>query len=1064
MLDLNTRTHLHGLFELGSALSTLPALGDVTAQALHFATLTPADTGVTTLTFTSPKNLKAETQKTGPIQEAGPIVNDNEGDGEWSGLLDWPLNGIHAMVLPNGIVLSFGTDERGMQSGEFIYDVWDPVTGQHFTLANTTGTDIFCSNMALVAATGEILISGGDNRPNGNINVGIDDVNVFDYRDNSLTPSEFGDMAFERWYNAVLTLGDGTILTIGGRDGAGRGVGTPEFYTPGEGWTTLTGAANSTIAGDWWYPRSWLKSDGTVLVIESSGTANNTKVFILDTDGTGSMTQIGNLPFTTTDDTPSIMIGTDLALIMDNRGNLWTLDFSGNTPVFENVGSVGQARRESNMSILPDGTVVITGGSVGNNTLVGVAREVALFDPSDNSITFQDDEALARLYHSAGLLLADGTVLSLGGGAPGPLTNLNGEVFNPAYLFNEDGTFADRPEITGGPERIRTTDDIIITVDDAFSIAQMSFIKPGAVTHSRNSDGRFLDLSFEIIDATTIRITVPDNPNITVPGYWMLFAIDDAGVPSVALMIGVNVTDNVIIGTSGADTFLGTDESDLIQGKDGGDIFEESLGDDVMVGDLNAYDQVNYFGFIEDYTFTLNSDGSIKAVSANTGTDTLIGIDGIWFGGDNRWFSAEELLIPVGGTITGTAGDDDLFGSRGDDTIIGNGGSDTFYESLGNDTLLGNAGTYDQLNLSGALADYTFSLNADGTISVTGELNGRDTLTSIDGVWFNGDQQWFSMEALVAQGSNLIEGTSGEDVLFGTSGDDVILGNGGGDIFIGSAGNDQIYGAEGIYDQIEYDGAAGDYIFTRNTNGTISVKSEDKDVDTLTSIEGVWFNDEQAWYSIDDLLALSGGNIVGTNGDDVLTGTDGNDIMIGNGGSDEFIGGAGNDTLIGDAGVYDQANYDGALSDYTLALNADGTVTVTAANGDVDTLTDIDGFYFIGEQQWYALEDALNLGDTTIIGTTDGEDLFGTDGDETIIGNGGGDQFFASLGNDTLIGTADTYDQIIYDGSASDYTFTANADGTITVTGALTGTDTLTEIDGVWFTGAEVWSDMADLI
>ena len=53
-----------------------------------------------------------------------------------------------------------------------------------------------------------------------------------------------------------------------------------------------------------------------------------------------------------------------------------------------------------------------------------------------------------RLYHSTSLLLPDATVITMGGGTPGPETNLNAEIYYPPYLFNDDGTAAARPTIT----------------------------------------------------------------------------------------------------------------------------------------------------------------------------------------------------------------------------------------------------------------------------------------------------------------------------------------------------------------------------------------------------------------------------------------------------------------------------------------------------------------------------------------------------------------------------------------------------------------------------------------
>ena len=51
------------------------------------------------------------------------------------------------MLLPNGTVMTYGTNRDGQQTGRFVYDVWDPRAGLghgHLTLPNTTTTDLFC--------------------------------------------------------------------------------------------------------------------------------------------------------------------------------------------------------------------------------------------------------------------------------------------------------------------------------------------------------------------------------------------------------------------------------------------------------------------------------------------------------------------------------------------------------------------------------------------------------------------------------------------------------------------------------------------------------------------------------------------------------------------------------------------------------------------------------------------------------------------------------------------------------------------------------------------------------
>ena len=49
--------------------------------------------------------------------------------GAWVGPQPWPLIAAHAVLTPDGRVLTYGTDGTGKQTGFFIYDVWDPNAG-----------------------------------------------------------------------------------------------------------------------------------------------------------------------------------------------------------------------------------------------------------------------------------------------------------------------------------------------------------------------------------------------------------------------------------------------------------------------------------------------------------------------------------------------------------------------------------------------------------------------------------------------------------------------------------------------------------------------------------------------------------------------------------------------------------------------------------------------------------------------------------------------------------------------------------------------------------------------
>jgi hypothetical protein len=85
--------------------------------------------------------------------------------GAWGGLMKWPTIPIHMVMTRDGRVMSYGSSGTGQQTGNFVYDVWDPndgPDGYHLTLPNGTSTDIFCSAQVLLPDSGDIMIAGGD--------------------------------------------------------------------------------------------------------------------------------------------------------------------------------------------------------------------------------------------------------------------------------------------------------------------------------------------------------------------------------------------------------------------------------------------------------------------------------------------------------------------------------------------------------------------------------------------------------------------------------------------------------------------------------------------------------------------------------------------------------------------------------------------------------------------------------------------------------------------------------------------------------------------------------------
>lgn len=473
-------------------------------------------------------------------------LQDAQHNGAFGPVIEWPLIAIHAMVLPDGRMVSFGTTESGVQSAEFVYAVWDWRTNGSILLPQTTSTDMFCSNMALDPYIDQVLVVGGDFGSASMPGEGVRDVNMIDPLTLTIAPSPTGPMASPRWYPTVLTLGSGDILTLGGREdhpAASGGNETVEIYRSGVGWHTLADVSLplSGPGSKWWYPSAFQRSDGEVVMIEGSSAGDGADIFAIGVEGTGSLEHLGVLPFRIGSGQPSVLYRTDKVLMADIRGGLWSVDIAGDTPTFQKVADLGGVRVDSDFVLIADGRVLIEGGAASRNDLATAEQTLAVYDPDTGELTMLEDEALARLYHSSALLLPDGTVALMGGGAPGPLVNTNAQIFAPDYLFGADGTLADRPEATLVADRaLQAGGHFLLHVDDTADLGALTALKSGASTHSKNADARFLELDYTVLDDHTVEVRLPDNPNILTPGTFMLFAFDEAGTPSNAAMLEVD--------------------------------------------------------------------------------------------------------------------------------------------------------------------------------------------------------------------------------------------------------------------------------------------------------------------------------------------------------------------------------------------------------------------------------------------------------------------------------------------------------------------------------------------
>ena len=135
--------------------------------------------------------------------------------------------------------------------------------------------------------------------------------------------------------------------------------------------------------------------------------------------------------------------------------------------------------------------------------------------------------------------MSDGSVITGGGGSPGPLKQLNGEIFYPPYLFKTDGSgeFASRPEIIDAPTAMLAWDQEF-SVEATESIVKATLVRVGAVTHAFNNETRFFDLSIPQA-GNIVTLRTPLSANVAPPGYYLLFVWNAAGTPSVAKFIQI---------------------------------------------------------------------------------------------------------------------------------------------------------------------------------------------------------------------------------------------------------------------------------------------------------------------------------------------------------------------------------------------------------------------------------------------------------------------------------------------------------------------------------------------
>jgi galactose oxidase len=119
-----------------------------------------------------------------------------------------------------------------------------------------------------------------------------------------------------------------------------------------------------------------------------------------------------------------------------------------------------------------------------------------------------------------------------------------GQIFSPPYLFTAGGGAAPRPAITGAPREIQYRGTFDITVSrPATGIRSVALLRSDHNTHSLTAGDRYVKLAFRPKgDASRgeLRVTAPKLPAQAVPGVYMLYVVDNNGVPSVGRQVRIH--------------------------------------------------------------------------------------------------------------------------------------------------------------------------------------------------------------------------------------------------------------------------------------------------------------------------------------------------------------------------------------------------------------------------------------------------------------------------------------------------------------------------------------------
>jgi len=358
-----------------------------------------------------------------------------------------------------------------------------------------------------------------------------------------------------RWYPTLTTLSDGKVLSLSGLDEIGQLVpGKNEVFDPKtKKWTYTEGVRQFPT-----YPAISLMQNGKLFYSGSNAgygpddVGRDPGIWDLDTNKFTKLPGMSDPKLLETSGTVLLPPAQDEKYMVIGGGGVGESDKSSNKtriidlladdPAFVDGPSLEKGTRYPQSSILPDDTVLISGGSEDyRGRGASNIHQARIYDAKTGELNRVADPLVGRNYHSGSLLLPDGRVMFFGSDSlyadaantkPGVFEQRI-EIYTPPYLFQ-----GAQPELSAGPETIARGESGTFKTPQASSIKTARLIRPSASTHVTDTDQRSIALDLKKT-ADGVTVTVPKNRNLVESGWYMLFVTDDQGTPSKAQWVKV---------------------------------------------------------------------------------------------------------------------------------------------------------------------------------------------------------------------------------------------------------------------------------------------------------------------------------------------------------------------------------------------------------------------------------------------------------------------------------------------------------------------------------------------